>query len=405
MHIDQSFQQPSLLKDINLYIIFGITLTAIMGVTSIAPALPSISRSLGVSTDQIGLLITFFTIPGILFTPVLGIMADRFGRKRILIPSLFLFGLAGTACAFSTSFEQLLLFRFFQGTGGAALGVLNLTLIGDLYPKNLRATVMGYSGGFLSVGTAAYPAVGGALTLLGWHYPFYLALLAIPVGLFTLISLHTQKLSKPLKLQLYFSEIKAALASPLVAGLFTGIFLTFIILYGGYITFFTILLDERFNQSALMIGIILSSSSFITAFTSSQLGRLTARFNEDSLIITASVFYFFIFLSIPLIDNIWWFIIPISAFGIAQGINIPSILNLITGYAKKEFRAAFLSINWVIMRLGQALGPYLLGVIYLYFNIDGTFYATSFFAAVFVCVSVFLISPGMNSIKNQNEGQ
>jgi MFS transporter, ACDE family, multidrug resistance protein len=401
VYIEQSFQRASLLKDLNMYIIFGITLTAIMGVTSIAPALPSISRSLGVSTDQIGLLITFFTIPGILFTPVLGIMADRFGRKRVLVPSLFLFGLAGTACAFSTSFEQLLLFRFFQGTGGAALGVLNLTLIGDLYPKNIRATVMGYNGGVLSVGTTVYPAVGGALTLLGWHYPFYLTLLAIPVGLFTLISLQTQKLSKPLKLQLYFNEIKSALSSRLVAGLFTGIFLTFIILYGGYITFFTILLDERFNQSALMIGIILSSSSIITAYTSSQLGRLTTRFSEHTLITVASVLYFFIFLSIPFIENIWWFILPISAFGIAQGINIPSILNLITGYAKKDFRAAFLSINWVIMRLGQALGPYLLGIVYLHFKIDGTFYATTFIAAIFVCVSVLLISPGINSTKNQ----
>ncbi len=399
--MDQSVHQPPLLKDLNIYIIFGITLTAIMGVTSIAPALPSISRSLGVSTGQIGLLITFFTLPGILFTPFLGILADRYGRKRILIPSLFLFGLAGTACAFSTSFEQLLWFRFFQGMGGAALGVLNLTLIGDIYPKDIRATVMGYNGGVLSVGTAFYPAVGGALTLLGWNYPFFLTLLAIPVGLFTLFSLRAPKISEPLKLHLYFSEIKSALASRLVAGLFTCIFLTFIMLYGGYITFFTILLDERFNQSAIMIGFILSGSSFITAFTSAQLGRLTARFSERTLIIAASVLYFFIFLSIPMIDDIWWFIIPITAFGVAQGMNIPSILNLITGYAKREYRAAFLSINWMIMRIGQALGPYLLGIVYLHYHIDGTFYVTTIIAGIFVCVAVLLISPNKEA-KNQS---
>lgn len=43
----------------------------------------------------------------------------------------------------------------------------------------------------------------------------------------------------------------------MVLGLFAGIFLTFIIIYGGYITFFTILLDERFGKSALMIGLII----------------------------------------------------------------------------------------------------------------------------------------------------
>lgn len=162
-----------LLKDTNLYVIFGITLTAVMGVSSIAPALPSISRSLEVSTDQIGLLITFFTLPGIVFTPILGILADRYGRKIVLVPSLFLFGIAGTACAFAVSFEQLLLLRAFQGTGSAALGALNLTLIGDLYSGNRRATAMGYNGSVLSVGTAAYPAIGGGLALFGWFYPFF----------------------------------------------------------------------------------------------------------------------------------------------------------------------------------------------------------------------------------------
>jgi MFS transporter, ACDE family, multidrug resistance protein len=390
---------PALLKDINLYVIFGITLTAIMGITTIAPALPSISRSLGVSTDQIGLLITFFTIPGIVFTPILGILADQYGRKRILIPSLFLFAFAGTACGFAISFEQLLLFRFFQGMGGAALGVLNLTLLGDLYDENRRAAAMGYNASLLSIGTAIYPVIGGALTVFGWNYPFFLTLLGIPVGIFSLVCLKTNKIEGSLQLNLYFREISSALKSKLIFGLFTGIFLTFIILYGGYITFFTILLDERFDKSALMIGIILSSSSLITAITSAQLGRLTNRFSERNLIITASVIYCFVFLLIPGVKSIWGFIPPIVLFGIAQGINIPSILNLITGYALKEYRAAFLSINWMVMRIGQALGPYLLGIIYLYYSIDGTFYFTAFIALLFILIAVFFIKPTKSDVK------
>lgn len=362
-----------------------------MGVSSIAPALPSISRSLSVSTDQIGLLITFFTLPGIIFTPILGIIADRYGRKRVLVPSLFLFGIAGTACAFATSFEQLLLFRVFQGVGSASLGALNLTLIGDLYSGNTRATAMGYNGSVLSVGTAMYPAVGGALAVLGWYYPFFLTLIAIPVGIFALVSLKPAALQSGGSLNLYFNEIGSALKSKLVIGLFAGIFLTFIMLYGGYITFFTILLDEKFEKSAFMIGIILSSSSLITAVTSSQLGKLTLRFNEKTLILIASILYTLIFLAIPFIDNIWWFIIPIGMFGVAQGINIPSILNLLTGYAKKEYRAAFLSINWMVMRFGQALGPYLLGIVYLYYQIEGTFFFAAGAGLLFIIVNLTMV--------------
>ncbi|TVR29207.1 MAG: MFS transporter [Balneolaceae bacterium] len=381
-------------KDVNLYIIFGVTLTAVMGVSSIAPAFPSIARSLDVSSGQIGLLITFFTLPGIIFTPIFGILADRFNRKVILVPSLFLFGIAGTACAFATSFEQLLLFRVFQGIGSAALGVLNLTLIGDLYTGNQRATVMGYNGSVLSIGTAMYPAIGGALAIVGWHYPFFLSLIAIPVGLFALFGLKLKSGKNGLGLNLYLKEIRSALYSKMVLGLFLGMFFTFIILYGGYITFFTILLDEKFEKSSLAIGIILSGSSILTAITSAQLGRLTQRFSEKSLITTAAILYTVTFLLIPAIDNIWYFILPISIFGIAQGINIPSILNLLTGYAPQELRAAFLSVNWMVMRVGQALGPYLLGLVYLHISLDSTFYITAGVAALFVLNCLTLIRTG-----------
>ncbi len=365
-----------------------------MGVSSIAPAFPSIARSLDVSSSQIGLLITFFTLPGIIFTPIFGVLADRFNRKVILVPSLFLFGIAGTACAFAGSFEQLLLFRAFQGTGSAALGVLNLTLIGDLYSGNRRAAVMGYNGSVLSIGTAAYPAIGGGLAILGWHYPFFLSLIAIPVGLIALFFLKQAESHNGLGIQLYLKEIWQTLNSKHVFGLLLGMFFTFIILYGGYITFFTILLDEKFGKSSLVIGIILSGSSLLTAVTSAQLGKLTLRFSEKSLITSAAVLYTLLFLTIPLIDNIWFFILPIALFGVAQGINIPSILNLLTGYAPKDYRAAFLSVNWMVMRIGQAFGPYLLGIIYSTISLEGTFFFTSGVAVLFVLTSVFIIQPG-----------
>lgn len=381
-------------KDINLIIIFGITLTAVMGVSSIAPAFPVIARAFDVSTGQIGLLITFFTIPGIVFTPLFGILADRFNRKIVLVPSLFLFGIAGTACAFAVTFEQLLFFRALQGVGSASLGVLNLTLIGDLYSGNKRAAVMGYNGSVLSIGTAAFPAIGGAVTILGWYYPFFLTLLAIPVGLAVLFLLEQKSSGNKMKMNLYFREIRASLSSKFVLGLFMAMFLTFIMIYGGYITFFTILLDEKFEKSSLAIGIILSGSSFVTAYTSAKIGVLTLRFSEKKLITFSAALYTLLFLLIPHIDSIWLLSGPIFLFGVAQGLNIPSILNLLTSYAPKDFRAAFLSVNWVVMRIGQALGPYLLGLAYLHLSLESTFYISSAAGALFLLVSLTLIRPG-----------
>lgn len=115
-------------KDHNLHVLFGVTLMAVLGVSSITPALPEIRQAFGVTTGQVGLLITAFTLPGIALTPVLGALSDRHGRKKILAPALLLFGLAGGLCVFARSFELLLALRFLQGMGASALGTLNVTV-------------------------------------------------------------------------------------------------------------------------------------------------------------------------------------------------------------------------------------------------------------------------------------
>lgn len=381
-------EQTPVLKDKNLHIIFGITLSAVMGVSSIAPALPVISRALDVSTEQIGLLITVFALPGILLTPFLGILADRFGRKQILIPSLLLYGISGVLCGLSSSFTELLWLRFLQGSGSAALGTLNVTLLGDLFSGNRRATAMGYNGSVLSVGTAAYPAIGGTLATIAWNYPFFLSALAVPVALYAMVYLKPVPLSINLDLNEYFQKIKDRILTRQVLGLFACVFLTFNMVYGGFLTYLPVLLDEAFGRNSLIIGLMLSGSSLITAVISSRLGVLTKRFTEQNLILTGSILYFIIFLSFPFIENIWLMIFPISLFGIAQGINIPSLLNLLTGQAPADYRAAFLAVNWVIIRAGQTVGPTLLGLIYLYVGIEGTFYFTAGAALLFMIVAV-----------------
>ena len=104
-------------KDHNLHVLWGVTLMAVLGVSSVTPAFPRIVQELGVSSGQVGLLITGFTLPGIVLTPVLGVLSDRYGRKKLLVPALLLFGVAGGACALARSFELLLALPSFRGWG------------------------------------------------------------------------------------------------------------------------------------------------------------------------------------------------------------------------------------------------------------------------------------------------
>lgn len=375
----------------NLLIIFCITLTAILSVSTIAPAFPKIREVLGISHQSVGLLITFFTLPGVILTPVLGVLADRYGRKRILVPSLMLFGIAGGMCAFITSFKLLLALRFVQGMGGAALGSLNVTIIGDLFSGKERAAAMGYNAGVLSVGTTAYPALGGAFAYLSWNYPFLLAFIGIPVGLLVLFVLNNPEPKNRQNLKEYLHNLWISLKHRRVIVLFAACCVTFIILYGSYLTYFPFLLDEKFGVSSFVIGLVISSISAVTAVTALQFGRLASIFSEQTLLKASFIIYGVSLAIFPFVHTFWLLVIPIVIYGVAQGINIPSIITLLSGMAPMEYRAAFMSTNGMVLRIGQTLGPMVMGFMVILGGISYAFFAGTALAVVmFVVLAIIL---------------
>ena len=381
-----------LYRDPNLQIVFVVTLIVVMGVSSISPAFPVIQEAFGISKPAVGLLIVVFTLPGVLFTPVLGVLADRFGRKKILVPSLLLFGIAGSACTFARDFDLLLTLRFLQGIGAASLGSLNVTIIGDLYSKRQLATAMGYNASVLNIAVPAYLIIGGAMASLAWYYPFVLSIIAVPVGILVLTSLKSPEPKNQQDFKQYLSSAFQSVKNRQVLGLFSLTLFTFIILFGTYLTYFSLLLGgEKFHASPLLIGVITSSMGLTTAATSSQLGTLTKRFSEKTLIKVAFVIYAVTLLVIPFVHTIWLFLVPTVIFGIAHGVNLPSIQTLLAKLAPIEYRAAFMSLNGMVLRLGQTLGPLVMGAIFLVGGFEGTFFVSAGLSvAMFILASVVL---------------
>jgi len=378
-------------KDHNLHVLFGVTLMAVLGVSSITPALPEIRDAFGVTSAQVGLLITVFTLPGVVLTPVLGVLSDRHGRRKILVPALLLFGVAGGLCAFARSFELLLVLRLMQGMGAAALGTLNVTVIGDLFTGHERSTALGYNSSVLSVGTASYPAIGGVLATLGWFYPFALAFLAIPIGLLVLFSLRNPEPHNEQRLKDYFGDVFERLKDREVLGLLGVSLLTFIILFGPQLTFLPILMDERFGAPSYLRGAILTGASLTTALTSSQIGALTNRFAERTLLKIAFVLYAAGLIGVAFAPNLWSLLVPALLFGVAQGINLPNVFALLNAHAPSENRGAFMATNGMSLRAGQTIGPLLMAATAGTLGLTGAYLAATALAlAAFLLVITLL---------------
>ncbi|MCH8200046.1 MAG: MFS transporter, partial [Chloroflexi bacterium] len=98
-------------RSIGLQVTFGSSVMMIMGASLVYPVLPVIAQSLGVTDGQIGLVLTAFTLPAVFLAPVWGMLTDLRGRKRVLVVSLLVYGVAGLSIALVDSLSWLLALR------------------------------------------------------------------------------------------------------------------------------------------------------------------------------------------------------------------------------------------------------------------------------------------------------
>ncbi len=375
----------------DLQIVFGITLVSAIGVTSIAPAFPSMAKDLGLTEGEVVMLITVFTFPGIILAPVMGILADRFGRKKVIVPSLLLFGMAGGACAFTTDYPALLALRFVNGVGASALGGLGQTIISDIFAGKDRTAALGYNASVLGVGTMIYPALGGALALLGWSYPFLLSALALPMGFIVLYGLRNPEPAALPPLRRYLGGALRSAADREILPAYLATLATFILLYGALLSYFPFLMHQRFNASPSTIGLMLAATSITTIIGAFNLGWITRRFNTKTIITVSFAAYAVAIMLVLVADSLWMMIIPVLLYGLANGLNIPSIQTHLSGSAPLEYRGVFMSVNSMVLRLGQTVGPVLSGVAFQMGGMEGVFFCSAAFSAVSLVLLVLFL--------------
>jgi MFS transporter, ACDE family, multidrug resistance protein len=379
-----------------LQAIFGVTLIAVLGVASIAPALPKIAATLGVSAGRVALLVTAFTFPGVILTTVAGILADRYGRLRILLPGLILFAIAGTACLFANNLSALIALRVLQGVGAAPIGSINVTLIGDLFAGRQRTAAMGLNASVLSVGTAAYPAFGGALAMVAWSAPFGLALLALPIAMLAARRLHAAPRGHKAEFDAYFSGLWSIVRRREVLALFFASTAIFILLYGAYVTFLPFLMAGRFGSTPLHIGILMAWLSVSTAVTAANLGRLAGWLGEPRLMRVGFVVFAVGLAVIPLAPSVWVLALPAVLLGFSFATTIPVVQVMLAAVAPADRRGAVMSLNGTVLRLGQTLGPAVMAAVHHVAGINAVFFAGAAFALCLAALMTWAIRPSEN---------
>jgi EmrB/QacA subfamily drug resistance transporter len=129
-------------------------------------------------------VITAYMLASTAIVPVVGKLADIYGRKFFYAAGIILFVAGSMLCGAAQNMTQLILYRGFQGIGAGMLMPIGFTIVGDLYPGAQRAKMQGAFSGVWGLSSILGPKLGGWITThLGWRYVFYINL---PIGLVAL---------------------------------------------------------------------------------------------------------------------------------------------------------------------------------------------------------------------------
>lgn len=363
-----------ILRDPQYQLLLLSNINGAIGTILIAPILELLTDPFAVSEVEIGLMITAITAPSIVGIPLAGVIADRYGRKPVLVVSLALFGLAGGAIALTTDFRIVLFLRVLQGLGYSGIVPVIITAIGDMYTHTEEATAHGLRYSSSGISEAIIPVTAGALAAFAWQYPFLIYLSALPIALIVHLwfreptrPAQPPSSGRPQRDQSYFRRIVGLITTPYgMAAIFAlsvpGFFFTAFATYNSFIVV------RVFNGSAVIAGLLISLFSLTAGIAGSQSGRLADLFGNQTLPLVIANVAMGLGLGLFSRGSLLLGAVSVSLLGVGLGLAFSLLRSIITDFASQELRGGFVSVAESTMRFTQSITPIVMGAIVVFFQ-------------------------------------
>jgi MFS transporter, DHA1 family, tetracycline resistance protein len=369
------------MKNSRLLTIFIIVFVDLLGFSLILPLLPYYAESYGANPAIVGLLVASYAAAQLVGAPILGRLSDRYGRRPILLFSVFgtfagflLLGFADpigrTLSAFiaphaTKVFILGILFfsRILDGLTGGNITVAQ-AYISDISNEQNRAKSLGLIGAAFGLGFIIGPAVGGALSQWGYSLPAFLAasvsfLNLIAIYFFLPESLPIERRSTELQRQripFTISALFQALKRPSVGPLLHVRFF-----YGlAFATFQTI-----FSLYAQAIGLKSQTTGYLLAYVGilsvivqgGLIGILTRRFRENWLIITGLWIMTFSLFAWAFTTKLWLLMIVMLPLAVSGGVLNTVLQSAISKSVSREEIGGMLGIATSLEAITRVIAP------------------------------------------------
>ena len=372
-------------------VILSITVTGIMAHVLITPALPEIAEEMDVPAARLGLLVAAATAPGIVLAPVMGVLADRFGRREVVVPCLVTFGLAGGAGSLAGSFAVLVGLRLAQGVAAAGLVNLAVVVITDHWHGVERGRRIGHNMAALTTAVVVLPPLGGALTSLGgWRATFLPYWLAPAAALAAAVGLPPSGRAEGSLGQQLVAARRALRSRAVLGPMLLGL-VVFMLIFGLFLTAVPVYLSDRFGLGGAGRGLVMSLPAVTATVGALSLGRLKTRSGVRTVVTSGLVLYAVGFALVALVPSLVAVCAGALLYGLGDGLSIAALQDAVAGEAPEDSRGAVVATWMSFARAGQTAGPVLAGTGLDTIGARATFAMGAAVAALASCAPRFLV--------------
>jgi multidrug resistance protein len=352
-----------------LPILFLTVFIDMVGFGIVVPVLPLYTERFGASPFTTGLLLAVYSGMGFIFSPVVGALSDRIGRRSILLLSTI-----GQATGFfimgaATTLLWLFIARTIDGIFGANVSATQ-AYVADVTPPQDRSRALGLLGAAFGLGFICGPMLGGVLSLISLSAPFYFAgaLAAANAVLIFFILPESLPLENRSGLNretfvTLFREGRGRVIVPLMAAYF--------FMMAGFsimTAFFAIFTEDRFGYNASANGYIFAGVGVISVIVQgAMIGRLIKNFTEKGIALTGVALLACSLFALPLVQTLTTLLLVSTGIAVGNSFINPTMNGLVSRSVNKYWQGRVLGVMQACASLGRFFGP-LIGGWFLVFN-------------------------------------
>jgi MFS family permease len=345
----------------------ALALCMALHMTGFVMILPLFARrfdSFGTGVQALGLSALAYALTSTFAAPFMGTLADRVGRRPIILFSLAAYILAFSGYLFAVTAWLLILFRGLAGVFTAGLAPVMMSTVGDLAPENRRGQWIGIVNGGASVGWIAGPLLGGLLyDRFGYVVPFATSIItAVAALLIALFLIHETRLPAMHPGHTHTTWTHGWQALSARAAFLLLLLITFGVMFAWAFIEpqFMFYAYDDLDWTSAQLGVIMSTYGLAFMLGEFTLGRLSDHLGRKPVLVLGLALFSAQFAGLVIFHDVTWIVVSFLLAGLGNALYDPALSALILDISPPGHTAGMMGLKSTAGSLGSLLGPGLL---------------------------------------------